>query len=129
MPRSTLFSDLPGNLSLRQPLHASISWRTAPELFRAWTPAILFVWKQPLARLGRIHYSVETTLCVPRLFVEPSFVTGKIRKGVKDGDPCTTHQDTYENYAMVLLGRKIFYTAKPLTFEDESKWRGSGEET
>ena len=60
--------------------------------------------------------------------VEPSFVTGKIRKGVKDGDPCTTHQDTYENYAMILLGRKIFYTAKPPTFEDESKWRGSGEE-
>ena len=25
--------------------------------------------------------------------VEPSFVTGKIRKDVKDGEPCTTHQD------------------------------------
>ena len=50
-----------------------------------------------------------------------------VSKGIKDGDPCTTHQDTYDNYALILLGRKIFYTAKPSTFEDENKWRGSGE--
>jgi hypothetical protein len=61
------------------------------------------------------------------MVVEPSFVTGKIQKGVRNGDPCTTHQDTYDNYALILQGRKIFYTAKPPAFKDEIKWRGSGE--
>jgi hypothetical protein len=30
--------------------------------------------------------------------IEPTFITGKIKKGIKDGDPCTTHQDAYENH-------------------------------
>ena len=48
-------------------------------------------------------------------------------KGIQHGEPCTTHQDTYDNYALILRGRKIFYTAKPPAFEDEGEWRGSGE--
>ena len=48
-------------------------------------------------------------------------------QGVRNGGPSTTHQDTYDNYALILHRHKIFYTAKPQTFEDEIKWRGSGE--
>ena len=57
--------------------------------------------------------------------IEPTFITGKIKKGIKDGDPCTTHQDTYENHLIIIRGRKIFYVAKPSRFK-HAKWRGSG---
>ena len=57
--------------------------------------------------------------------IEPTFITGKIHKGIKDGDPCTTHQDAYENHLIIIRGRKIFYVAEPSKFK-HAKWRGSG---
>ena len=59
--------------------------------------------------------------------VQPSFITGSIRKGIEDGGvPCGTHQDAYQNILLVLTGRKVFYIAEPATFADETVWRKGG---
>ena len=47
---------------------------------------------EQLARHARTTTGREGTT------IEPTFITGKIKKGIKDGDPCTTHQDAYENH-------------------------------
>ena len=74
---------------------------------------------EQLARHARTTTGREGTT------IEPTFITGKIKKGIKDGDPCTTHQDAYENHLIIIRGRKIFYVAEPSKFK-HAKWRGSG---
>ena len=61
--------------------------------------------------------------------VRPAFITGAIARGIGSGGvPCNTHRDAYHNIVLVLMGRKVFYVARPDTFENETDWRRGGDE-
>ena len=88
-------------------------------------------YKNATAGVRRLHEQIahhaEGAAGKGETSIEPTFITGKIEKGIENGEPCTTHQDTYENIALVIRGRKIFYVAKPSRFKS-ARWRGSGRE-
>ena len=82
------------------------------------------------AQLQRqLHDFAVTTAGSGCAVVRPAFITGAIARGIGSGGvPCNTHRDAYHNIVLVLTGRKVFYIARPETFENEADWRRGGDE-